>query len=213
MNTHLTIVPVNISLENEKIYSLAEAIKTDFPLKYSSINIEPNVNISIKNKPSFFMEMTTEEKIDFNSHFPSNTIHYGFDTLRNDGIFKYLRQNYHGDIIALTDHFVLSFLGYLQNGSAYPEDHVSIVSNAVIKRLGLDPIRSLEIITLHELGHLHRLDHDISRVNKMKYCPMTPIHEIRSKNNISLYDTLQYELRSNKYCDKCKTTLRKNSAP
>lgn len=124
--------------------------------------------------------------------------------------YMLLEEAYHRqNVVAVTDHYLLETLGlywWELCGMVVKDYGKVIISSARFK--DDDPAkiaRRIAVVGLHELGHLHGLNHH-EEIRKGFYCPMIDAAGIEQKHKeggpLAIYD-----FRDTQYCDGCRQKL------
>ncbi len=199
----LVIVPINTTIELNLIEQVCKDISHKFGQKYEDLVISDNCNFNLKEDKKFFSDAWIHRVPGF----------FVTETTYRKTVFDYFKDVFPPDnVLAITDMPLIEQYSFLQNeyglmGICDLQVRRSIISRYIIgTEVNETSLKNfLTSIALHEIGHMHGLNHHKKNLNE-SYCLMNPLHKIKKlKPEIGKLEGVL--LRGMKFCLECENLL------
>jgi len=198
----LNILPLNTQIKQSELEEIAVLVENRFSSKYSGVHLlDREEYVRDNNLCSLFSRVGVTDNYGFRCHFSPGGHPF---------IISYLHQLFGDDqdVLATTDLPLVEFNGQLLNGSCHTGMRKAILSRYQLPTASTEDIMEiLGQIAIHEVGHMHGLNHHMTPTDNGKYCAMATGGMVADKFNQNEASLAHYKLIDNQFCNTCEQYL------
>lgn len=198
-----TILPLNTSIEEEILEEIADILWLEYSHRYG--NFPVGARITLPTSGSYISFVTAEPG---GEYVPGFRLPDPEDSTKVN-LFDYIEAQYDSPVLAVTDLPIIDPTDNRLHGGAHLDKPIGIVrTHPKLRHDKSMLMHSLATHALHELGHMHGLDHHDTYNPSGLHCPMISTEALALIYHAEMSDPTLAEKRDVSYCTACRRDLR-----